>query len=133
MNTPCVAGCGATCTNSSGAKVVLCGTCGLKYFDELEALDWPTPISVFRGSYDWHFWNADNIKVLEGFLLAKASGASTTITQDPAWLGESLCAIASGEHWTIPYLRLETLINLGYVNATGVRLTEAGTKKLVPT
>ena len=45
--------------------------------------------------------------------------------QDPPDL-DSLRAIADGKSWRVGYSRLETLINQGYVNAMGTRLTEKG-------
>lgn len=50
---------------------------------------------------------------------------SATPAADPPDVA-SLRAIHEGRGYSVPYARLETLICAGYVNATGVRLTEKG-------
>jgi hypothetical protein len=48
---------------------------------------------------------------------------------DPEWLPEALGLMAAGRPHRVSYVRLEQMINLGYLTATGASLTKKGVEK----
>ena len=55
--------------------------------------------------------------------------APPTTTTEPEWLPEALKHIAAARPHRVSYIRLEQMIELGYLTATGASLTEKGQEK----